>query len=65
MDWEYSGILRQLITVLGGVSVVVAVEVPRAYFTTQGISTRRDVDYAVQGTLSKCTPSKGHIPIFR
>jgi len=32
MDWEYSGILRLLITLLGGVLVVMALEVPSVYF---------------------------------
>ena len=44
MDFECHGIPIQLITAMGGVPVVVALEVPRAYFITQGISPRRDVD---------------------
>ena len=44
MDFECRGTPRQLIAAMGGVPVVVALEVPWAYFTTQGISPRRDVD---------------------
>jgi hypothetical protein len=45
MDEEYSEILRQLITAMSGVPVVMTLEVPWAYFTMQGISPGRDVDY--------------------
>jgi hypothetical protein len=45
MDLEYREILRLLMTAMGCVPVVVALEVPWSYFTTQGISPRRDVDY--------------------
>jgi hypothetical protein len=37
-------ILLIRMTLLGGVPAVVAVEVPWTYFTTQGVSPRRDVD---------------------
>jgi hypothetical protein len=45
VDLEYRENLRLLITAMGGVPVVAALEVPCAYSTTQGISARRDVDY--------------------
>ena len=45
MGLECKETLRPLITAMGCVPVVVALEVPWAYFTTQGISPRWDVDY--------------------
>jgi hypothetical protein len=41
---RYIEILRQLITTMGCVPIVVVVEVPWSYFATGGISSRRDVD---------------------
>lgn len=47
MDFERRGIPRQLLAAMGGVPVAVALEVPWPYFTTQVISSRRDVDYTL------------------
>jgi hypothetical protein len=44
IGWKYSEIFRQLTTALDGVPVVVALEVPRVYFSTRGTLPRRDVD---------------------
>jgi hypothetical protein len=44
MDLEYRESHKQPITAMGDVPVVVALEVPRAYFTTEGVLPRRDVD---------------------
>jgi hypothetical protein len=44
MDFVYRKTLRRLIAIMGVVPVVVALEVPWAYFTTQGVSSRRDVE---------------------
>jgi hypothetical protein len=42
---ECMSVLRRLTIAVYGVQDEVALEVPGAYFTTQGISPRRDVDY--------------------
>jgi hypothetical protein len=44
MDFIYRKTIRGLIAIIGVVPVVVALEVPWACFTTQGIALGRDVD---------------------
>jgi hypothetical protein len=44
MNEEYGRIFRWLIIEMGGMLIVVVVEVPPSYFATQVLSPRRDVD---------------------
>jgi hypothetical protein len=58
MDFEYSEALRRSITAMGGVAVVVALKVPWAYFTTQGISPRRVFHHAGYFTTQGISPRR-------